>query len=123
MENMPTHLEQYAQAHLGPTKVRPQPRPCRLGNHAPRGKLKRAHLLMMISVFSARVADTTPLARYVPQWDTDSGIIGIDNRCSGCMSHEAADFTGDLKDCTRVIKGFGGTRHYNIKVGTLWQDS
>ena len=41
------------------------------------------------------------------------------------MSHEAADFTGELKDCKRVIKGFGGTRHYNIKVGTIkwhWED-
>jgi hypothetical protein len=79
----------------------------------------------MTSVFSADVADTTPLARHVPQWDTNSVIIGIDNRCSGCMSHEAADFTGELKDCKRVIKGFGGTRHYNIKVGTLkwhWED-
>ena len=79
----------------------------------------------MISIFSADVADTTPLARYVPQWDTDSVIIGIDNRCSGCMSHEAADFTGHLKDSKRVIQGFGGTRHYNINVGTLkwhWED-
>ena len=42
MENMPTHLEQYAQAHLGPTKVRPQPRPCRHGNPAPTGTLKVA---------------------------------------------------------------------------------
>ena len=60
MENMPTHLEQYAQAHLGPTKVRPQPRPYRSGNPAPTGTLKAAQLLMMTSVFSTHVENTTP---------------------------------------------------------------
>ena len=79
----------------------------------------------MTSVFPYHVTDTTPLARHVPQWDTDSVIIGIYNRYSECMSHEATDFTGDLKDCERVIIGFWGTRYYNIKVGTLkwyWED-
>ena len=113
MNNMLTSFEQYAQAYLGPNRFRPQHRPCRLGNPAPRGKLNAARLLLMISIFSADVADTTPLARYVPQWDTDSVIIGIDHRCSGCMSHETADFTGDLNG-TRVIHGFRGTRYYNI---------
>ena len=60
------------------------------------------------------------LARHVQQWDTDSGIIGIDNCCSGYMSHEAVDFTGHLKDCKRVKQGFGGTRHYNIKSNPSW---
>ena len=77
MDNIITYLEQYAQAHLGPHKFRPQPSPCRLGNPAPRGKLNAARLLLMTSVLSANVDDTTPLAKHVPQWDTDSGIIGI----------------------------------------------
>ena len=54
------------------------------------------------------------------QFDTDSKPIGIDNRCSACISHEITDFIGPLKDSNRIIKGFGGIRHSsNIMMGTL----
>jgi hypothetical protein len=119
MEDMLTKLARYTLVYLGPDKSRPHPRLQRLNRHAPSGTMRAAHLLMMASVFTAQAADTIPQARHVPQWDTASGLIGIDNRCSGCMSHEAAEFTGELRDCKRVIKGFGGTRYYNIKIGTL----
>jgi len=58
-------------------------------------------------------------------FDTDSGPVGIDNRCSACISHEADDFVGPLLDCNRAIKGFGGTRTVGIKMGTIrwrWLD-
>jgi hypothetical protein len=41
-------------------------------------------------------------------FDTDSSTVGIDNRCSGCISHINEDFVGELKKTDRVIKGFGG---------------
>ena len=53
------------------------------------------------------------------RFDTDSAPCGIDNRCSACISHVLDDFEGPLVDCNRVIKGFGGTRHFNIQMGTL----
>ena len=59
------------------------------------------------------------------RFDTDSVDIGVDNRCSGCISHKIDDFEGPLTDTNRVIKGFGGTKTHNVKVGTLrwkWQD-
>ena len=58
-------------------------------------------------------------------FDTDSRPIGIDNRCTACISHKVEDFTGPLIDTNRNIKGFGGTRTSNLKLGTLkwrWED-
>jgi len=52
-------------------------------------------------------------------FDTDSGEVGIDNRCSACMSHDINDFVGQTTPTDRVIKGFGGTRTYNVQKGTI----
>jgi hypothetical protein len=51
--------------------------------------------------------------------------VGIDNRCSGCISHVREDFIGLLQPTRRVIKGFGGSRMMNVSIGTLrwsWED-
>lgn len=58
-------------------------------------------------------------------YDTDSVPIGIDNRCSACISHCTDDFVGPLLPCNRVIKGYNGSLTRNIKRGTLrwfWTD-
>jgi hypothetical protein len=59
-------------------------------------------------------------------FDTDSAPIGIDNRCTGCISHRIEDFEGPLQESNRAIKGFGGTRTTNVKIGTIvwrWNDN
>ena len=59
------------------------------------------------------------------RFDTDLAPVGIDNRCTGCISHVAQDFIGPLRSSNKSIKGFGGTRTSNIKIGTLawkWED-
>ena len=60
------------------------------------------------------------------RFDTDSDDIGIDNRCSACISHVESDyFEGPLRKSDRVVKGFGGSRTRNVKIGTLkwsWED-
>ena len=61
----------------------------------------------------------------IVRFDTDSAPVGIDNRCTGCISHVAQDFIGQLRESGKSIKGFGGTRTSNVKVGTLlwrWMD-
>ena len=61
----------------------------------------------------------------VTRFDTDSFPIGIDNRCSGCISPVAEDFEGPLRECNRSIKGFRGTTTSNVMMGTLvwrWLD-
>ena len=70
-------------------------------------------------------AKTNAIHQNAVTFDTDSQEIGVDNRCTGCISHVAEDFIGPLQDCNRSIKGFGGTRTTNIKIDTLrwqWQD-
>ena len=59
------------------------------------------------------------------KFDTDSASIGIDNRCSGCISHRVEDFEGPLIDTNKSIRGFGGVRTYDVKMGTVrwkWLD-
>ena len=58
-------------------------------------------------------------------FDTDAEQIGIDNRCSACISHRIEDFIGQPIPTKRSIKGFGGTRVANIMSGTImwkWSD-
>ena len=58
-------------------------------------------------------------------YDSDSRLVGVDNRCSGCITHQRSDIPGTLKECNRVIKGFGGTRQFSIWTGTIhwtWDD-
>ena len=65
------------------------------------------------------------IGQHVASFDTDSEIIGVDNRCSACISHEAADFITPLQPTKRTIKGFGGARTTNVMSGTLlwkWTD-
>ena len=59
-------------------------------------------------------------------FDTNSSPIGVDNRCTGCLSHQNEDFEGPLIDTGRQIKGFGGSLTSNVQMGTLiwkWQDN
>jgi hypothetical protein len=58
-------------------------------------------------------------------FDTDSVPIGIDNRCTGCISNRIEDFEGPWVESNRAIKGFGGSRTTGIMIGTLawkWMD-
>ena len=59
------------------------------------------------------------------KYDTDSGPIGIDNRCTACISHRVSDFEGALTDVNYSIRGFAGLRTSGLKKGTLlwrWED-
>ena len=58
-------------------------------------------------------------------FDTDSRPAGIDNRCSGCISHDRNNFPGELRQCNRAIKVFGGERMFRVWIGTIqrhWDD-
>ncbi len=69
-------------------------------------------------------ASTIKAQRIIP-FDTDSQMIGIDNRASGCFSHVSTDFVGPLRDTNKIVKGFGGITTSSVKIGTLkwsWLD-
>ena len=58
-------------------------------------------------------------------FSTDSGQIRVDDQCTGCILDNINDFDGPLSDSGRAIKGFGGTRTTNVKIGTIiwkWTD-
>ena len=56
---------------------------------------------------------------HTQMWDTDSYPIGVDNRCTACISHSIDDFVGSFQDTERTIRGFGGSTHVGIKKGTV----
>ena len=53
------------------------------------------------------------------QFDTDSGPIGIDNRCTACISHKVQDFDGPLIEVGSSIRGFAGSKTTGVMKGTL----
>ncbi len=67
----------------------------------------------------AMQAKTTYVTQPEAHFDTDSRPLGLDNRCSGCISSFVEDFEGPLNDSGRFIKGFSGTRIRNVMTGTI----
>ena len=76
---------------------------------------------------SAKVALACPVKQIASQerivkFDTDAKPIGVDNRCSTCISPYIEDFIGPLEDTNKTIKGFAGAQANNPKIGTFrWQ--
>ena len=67
-------------------------------------------------------AKQTTTQERIVRFDTDAKPIGVDNRCSACISPYIKDFIGPLEDTNKTIKGFAGARTNNPKIGTLrWQ--
>jgi GAG-pre-integrase domain len=52
-------------------------------------------------------------------FDTDSHLIGLDNRATACMSANVRDFVGPLIETDQVVKGFAGSRTGNVQKGTI----
>ena len=75
-------------------------------------------------VNQACVAALSPSERKV-RFDSDSRRIGIDNRCSYCISGFNDDFIGELRETKRKIHGFNGSVCDKVYIGTLkwsWED-
>ena len=59
------------------------------------------------------------------KFDSDSKLIGIDNRCSACISPDIDDFIGKVTKTDKTIRGFGGQKVCNVYTGTIgwsWYD-
>ena len=83
-----------------------------LNNYRPQHKTNTKIFIM--SVLAMQVKGKTDKHDNIVTFDTDSASIGVDNRCTACLSDQIDDFIGPLKDCQRAIKGFGGTKTTNI---------
>ena len=51
--------------------------------------------------------------------DTDSHLVGIDNRCSACIIHDINDFAGPMYATRKIITGYGVVRDGKLKNGTI----
>jgi len=94
-------------------------------NYHPTPLKRRGNYLTKICALTAVSMQATRASERLVQFDTDSAPIGVDNRCTACISHAIEDFEGPLAECNRAIKGFGGTRTEGVQIGTLkwkWLD-
>ena len=85
----------------------------------------RYPVMAIFALQAVAMAATNTHKLHNASFDTDSGPVGIDNRCSACISHRLEDFVEPPVPVNRVIKGFGGSRMSNIKMGTIkwkWED-
>ena len=77
---------------------------------------------ILANVALACPAKQTTTQERIIKFDTDAKPIGVDNRCSACISPYIEDFIGPLEDTNKTIKRFAGARTNNPKSGTLcWQ--
>ena len=67
--------------------------------------LMKIHPIKCFPVMSIPTKTSTPRNDNVFKMDTDSATIGIDNRCSLCISHIAEDFIGELRESRRKSEG------------------
>jgi hypothetical protein len=92
-----------------------------------RMQTKPTHRMIALMAFTAVAMQASGSGGYdnMAMFDTDSAPIGVDNRCTGCISHKIEDFEGPLTESNRSIKGFGGSKTANVMIGTIvwkWQD-
>ena len=87
-------------------------------------RLRRARKMVCSAAIMAMAARCAAATNCHP-FDSDSTMIGIDNRCWGCITHVRSDIPGTLKQCNKAIKGFGGAKAYEVWTGTIhwdWED-
>jgi hypothetical protein len=72
-----------------------------------------------MSMLAMQTNATKKATEQTVRFDTDSDVIGVDNRCTSCILYIKDDFVGELKACNRAVKGFEGTRTMNVQTGTL----
>ena len=94
-------------------------------DHSPHDRQRRVITSLIVMLVMAMWTENMSIKEHKAYFDTDSKSIGINNRCSACISHDLNDFVGEVHKSDRVIKGFAGTRTTNVKKGTVlwkWED-
>jgi hypothetical protein len=82
--------------------------------------IRRRHELICLQVIAMSAQNKYAQSNIMPHiFDTDSSLIGIDNRASACMSDHIQDFCGPLTPTNRIVRGFAGTKTTNVQIGTI----
>ena len=110
LANMPTTAKQDRQKH----------------HHQRRNQITKytrvKRLLSLTTVIALSAETTTPMRTNYLHMDTNSKIVGVDNRASRCISNKREDFRGTLRPVNLVIQGYGGPMRRQAHVGTLtWE--
>jgi hypothetical protein len=94
-------------------------RPSSIRSSPPRRYSSRLLRLYVTAVIAMDAGIKERSVSQVDPFDTDSETVGIDNRASGCITHVRSDIPGEVKVCHRAVKGFGGSRQFNVYTGTI----
>ena len=105
VENAVDKLHEYSTI-VRVRRVRKKPRV--RGRPKRKGKRLTCHTVMVFSA-AARSANVTT-------FNTDLGEVVINNWASDCFSHIISDFVGPMRDCNKVVKGFGRSRTSNVNM-------
>jgi hypothetical protein len=82
--------------------------------------IRRRHELICLQVIAMAAQSKSIQPNVMPHiFDTDSALIGVDNRASACMSDNIHDFCGPLTPTNRIVRGFAGTKTTNVQMGTI----
>mmetsp|Transcript_26540 Transcript_26540/g.37655 ORF Transcript_26540/g.37655 Transcript_26540/m.37655 type:complete len:1449 (-) Transcript_26540:1524-5870(-) len=87
--------------------------------------LGAAITIMAFTAILAFAAPTKKAAEHQAQFDTDSTLIGVDNRCSVCISGYLDDFQEHPKPTDKIIRGFNQVHTTGVMEGTIkykWED-
>jgi hypothetical protein len=87
--------------------------------------LSKGEMIAMAVIAMESTGKDVPRSKLV-QFDTDSMTVGIDNRCTACISNRREHFVGELTPGRKVIKGFHGSKTTEVMSGTIqwkWSDS
>ena len=114
--NKLTNIENYINSNIKSCKHMNKSKTKHKSQHNITHGTKSKLLVMFLISTQANINKTSA---HTITFDTDSQPIGVDNRCTACISHNIDDFVGVMKDTKRRIKGFGGTHTPPLKQGTL----
>jgi hypothetical protein len=87
--------------------------------------LRKGEMIAMAVIAMESTGKDVPRSKLV-QFDTDSMTVGVDNRCTACISDRREHFVGELTPGRKVIKGFHGSKTTEVMSGTIqwkWSDS
>ena len=99
------------------------------GNHGTNRQLRLATAMEAITADCVEVIAASSLDLSGPNqsnmFDSDSALIGIDNRCTACISPDLSDFIEPPEPVDTTLIGFGGAPTTGLRKGTVkwtWTD-
>lgn len=99
----------------------------RIKHHQSNGETRSSRNHRYTRAKTVVVMPSTSSPVYDPDisFDSDSRLIGVDNRCSACITHVREDIPGKIVPSNRTIQAFTEKHIHNVYTGTIhwtWED-